>query len=49
MRLIYTLLLLAFGLTHAQSAPPSPAKLYAVIFEVTVDSAGKLTLKGQSH
>lgn len=47
MRPIYvTLLLLAFGIAHAQSAPPNPAKLYAVIFDVTVDSAGKVqTLK----
>jgi hypothetical protein len=47
MRLIYTaLLLIAFGVAHAQSAPPNPANLYAVIFDVTVDSAGKVqTLK----
>lgn len=47
MRLIFAALLLVLsGFVHAQSAPPSPAKLYAVIFEVTVDSAGKVqTLK----
>ena len=40
MRFIYAaLLLMVSGLAHAQSAPP---KLYAVVFDVTVDSAGKV-------
>lgn len=44
MRFLYTAFLLtALAVAHAQSAPP---KLYAVIFDVTVNSAGKLeTLK----
>ena len=32
-------LLIVAGLIHAQSAPP---KLYAVVFDVTVNSAGKV-------
>jgi hypothetical protein len=44
MRLIYAaIFLVVSGFVHAQSAPP---KHYAVIFEVTVNSAGKVeTLK----
>lgn len=30
------------GVLHAQSASPNPGKLYAVIFDVTVNSAGKV-------
>jgi hypothetical protein len=47
MRLIYAaFLLLVAGSIHAQSPPPNPGKLYAVIFDVTVNSAGKVeTLK----
>jgi hypothetical protein len=34
------------GVVHAQSASPNPGKLYAVIFDVTVNAAGKVeTLK----
>jgi hypothetical protein len=40
MRLIYaSFLLMLSGVVHAQSAPP---ELYAVIFDVTVHSAGKV-------
>ena len=40
MRLIYAaFLLMVSGFVHAQSAPP---KLYAVIFDVTVNSTGKV-------
>jgi hypothetical protein len=40
MRLIYAaFLLMVAGLIHAQSAPP---KVYAVIFDVTVNSTGKV-------
>ena len=47
MRLICaTFLLMVSGLIYAQSAPPNPGKLYAVIFDVTVNAAGNLeTLK----
>ena|SRR5271167_159547 len=47
MRLIYAALLLTISsFAHAQSASPNPAKLFAVIFDVTVNSAGKIeTLK----
>jgi hypothetical protein len=47
MRLIYaSLLLIVIGAVHAQSTSPSPAKLYAVIFDATANSAGILqTLK----
>ena len=47
MRLKYAaFLLMVSGLVYAQSAPPNPGKLYAVIFDVTVNSAGKVqTLK----
>jgi len=42
MRFIYAaFLLMVAGSSHAQSAPPNPVKLYAVIFDVTVNSAGK--------
>jgi hypothetical protein len=40
MRLIYAaLFLMVSGFAHSQSAPP---KLYAVIFDVTVNSTGKV-------
>lgn len=40
MRLIYAaFLLMVSGFAHSQSVPP---KLYAVIFEVTVNSTGKV-------
>lgn len=43
MRLIYAaLLLMVSGFSHAQSASPNTGKLYAVIFDVTVNSAGKV-------
>jgi hypothetical protein len=43
MRLIYAaLLLMFFGVVQAQSAPPNPGKLYAIIFDITVISAGKV-------
>ena len=43
MRLIYAaFLLMVSGFIHAQSAFPNPGKLYAVIFDVTVNSAGML-------
>jgi hypothetical protein len=43
MRLIYAaFLLMASGFAHSQSASPNPGKLYAVIFDVTVNSAGKV-------
>lgn len=47
MRLITTVcLFLIAGLAQAQLASPSPGKLYAVIFDVTVNSAGVVnTLK----
>jgi hypothetical protein len=47
MRLLYAaFLLMVSGFIHAQSASPNPGKLYAVVFDVTVDSAGKVqTLK----
>jgi hypothetical protein len=47
MRLFYAvLLLMVSGFAHSQSAVPSPGKLYAVIFDVTVNAAGKVeTLK----
>jgi hypothetical protein len=47
MRLIYAVfLLMVSGFAHSQSAPLSPGKLYAVIFDVTVNSAGTVqTLK----
>ena len=47
MRLMYAVfLLMVSGFIHAQSASPNPGKLYAVIFDVTVNSAGALeTLK----
>jgi hypothetical protein len=47
MRLIYAaFLLIVSGSIHAQSASPNPGKLYAVIFDVTVNSAGMVeTLK----
>ena len=39
-------LLMVSSAIHAQSAPPNPGKLYAVIFDVTVNTAGKIeTLK----
>ena len=47
MRLIYAVfLLMVSGFIHAQSASPYSGKLYAVIFDVTVNSAGMVeTLK----
>ena len=47
MRLLYAaLLLMISSFAYAQYAPPNPGKLYAVIFDVTVNSAGKVeTLK----
>jgi len=47
MRLLYAaLFLMISSFAYAQSASPNPAKLYAVIFDVTVNSAGKVeTLK----
>jgi hypothetical protein len=43
MRFTYAaFLLMVSGFAHAQSAPPNPGKLYAVIFDVTVNSAGKV-------
>jgi hypothetical protein len=43
MRPIYAALLLTVsGVIHAQSAPPSAGKLYEVIFDVTVNAAGKV-------
>ena len=43
MRLIYAVLLLMLsGFVCAQSSSPNTVKLYAVIFEVTVNSAGKV-------
>ena len=47
MRLLYAaLFLMISSFAYAQSAPPNPGKLYAVIFDVTVNSAGKVeTLK----
>jgi hypothetical protein len=47
MRLSYAaFLVVAAGIAHAQSTPPNPAKLYAVIFDVTVNAAGQVqTLK----
>ena len=41
MRFVAALCLLIFaGLTHAQGLSPNSGKLYAVIFDVTVNSAG---------
>jgi hypothetical protein len=47
MRLIYAaVFLMASCVIHAQLASPAPGKLYAVIFDVTVNSVGKVeTLK----
>jgi hypothetical protein len=43
MRLLYAaFLLMVSSFIHAQSASPNPSKLYAVIFDVTVNSAGKV-------
>jgi hypothetical protein len=43
MRWIYAaFLLMVLGLAHAQSASSNPGKLYAVIFDVTVDSTGRV-------